>query len=186
LTYSPAFSRAVAVVLEHEKGFVNDPVDSGGATNWGISLRWLKGMGDLDKDGWLDGDLDHDGDIDVDDIRIMTPERASMFYFNSFWAPFNYQRINEPAVSTKIFDLAVNMGSVTAHKRLQEALNLCACGLKVDGVIGPNTIRAINDVPMWRLLRNYREQVASFYINLINANSAREKYRNGWLNRAYF
>ena len=55
---APRFTAAVARVLEHEGGFVDDPVDPGGATNWGISLRYLKKAGAVDAnvDGWLDDD----------------------------------------------------------------------------------------------------------------------------------
>ena len=33
------FDDAVEIVLQNEKGYVNDPADPGGETNWGISRR---------------------------------------------------------------------------------------------------------------------------------------------------
>ena len=56
------FSKAITVILKHEGGFSNHSSDPGGATNYGISLRWLKSEG-------LYGDLDDDGDVDIDDIN---------------------------------------------------------------------------------------------------------------------
>lgn len=54
------FDTAIITVLRHEGLFVNDSDDAGGATHYGVSLRWLKSIGDLDNDGFVDGDLDHD------------------------------------------------------------------------------------------------------------------------------
>ena len=36
------FNDAIPTVLRHEGGFENDVNDPGGATNFGVSLRWLK------------------------------------------------------------------------------------------------------------------------------------------------
>ena len=51
------FNKAHKFVAKWEGGYVNDPDDPGGATNYGVSLRWLKSLG-LDQ-----GDIDHDGDL---------------------------------------------------------------------------------------------------------------------------
>jgi lysozyme family protein len=67
------FETAIDVVLRHEGGFVNNVHDSGGATNFGISLRFLR-----DYPG--DGDFDGDGDVDIDDIRKMTLTDAKRVY----------------------------------------------------------------------------------------------------------
>ena len=74
------FDKAIEVTLAHEGGFTDDPVDTGGATNWGVSLRFLKDAGDLDGDGVLDGDLDGDGDVDYDDIKKMARAEAIRIY----------------------------------------------------------------------------------------------------------
>ena len=34
------FNEIIEVVLEHEGGYVNDPDDAGGETNFGIAKRW--------------------------------------------------------------------------------------------------------------------------------------------------
>ena len=51
------FEKAVEKVLEHEGGYVDHKADPGGATNYGISLRFVKqstGI-DLDVDGGMPG-----------------------------------------------------------------------------------------------------------------------------------
>ncbi len=61
------FEKAVEKVLEHEGGYVDHKNDPGGATNYGISLRFVK------QSTGIDLDVDGDGDIDADDIKAMTP-----------------------------------------------------------------------------------------------------------------
>ena len=67
------FMEALETVLSHEGGLLMTG-DPGGATNFGVSLRFLATQGEFDSDGdgVSDYDFDRDGDIDADDIRRMT------------------------------------------------------------------------------------------------------------------
>lgn len=175
------FDTAIITVLRHEGLFVNDPQDPGGATNFGVSLRWLKSVGDLDHDGFLDGDFDRDGDVDVDDIKKMTKEDAIKLYRTHWWDYYNYERITNQLITTKVFDLAVNMGAKPAHRCLQRAMRavngLC---LLEDGIIGIKTLEAVNTVYPDILLSALKSEAAGFYRSL-----NKTKYIEGWLNRAY-
>src|SRR6266481_707309 len=97
------FELAIPVILRHEGHFVNNPADPGGATNFGVSLRWLKSQG-------LAGDINNDGDIDIDDIKILTPAIAGEFYRTKWWNAYQYGNLVAQAVGTKVFDMSVNMG----------------------------------------------------------------------------
>ena len=180
-----AFHTAVEKVLQHEGGFVDDPVDPGGATNYGISIRWLRKVGDEDGDGWLDGDLDHDGDIDVDDIRGMSRDQAIDFYRTHFWEAYHYDQIKNQVIAEKVFDFTVNMGSRQSHKILQRACRACRHVIKDDGVIGKMTLSAVNNIPHPTLITAIRSEAAGFYRLLVCKNKKLSKYINGWLNRAY-
>lgn len=174
------FDTAVLTVLKHEGHFVNDSQDPGGATNHGISLRFLKNLGYM-CDGYLVGDLDHDGDIDVNDIKKITREDAIKIYRTYFWDKFSYDKVNNQSVATKIFDACVNMGSKHAHQCLQRAIRSASeIELIEDGVIGQKTLDAINNTDPGILLAAYRSELAGFYRLLKNSH-----YLNGWLNRAY-
>ena len=178
------FNKAIITTLEHEGGFSNDPVDPGGATNWGMSIRYLKGRGDSDGDGWLDGDLDHDGDIDIDDIKNMTTEQAIALYKSGFWDKYNYETIHDYTVAARVFDMTVNMGAIQTGKIVQRALNACGNNLVVDGKVGPNTFNAINCTNSEMLMSEIRQFHAQFYLDLIAAKPAMAKYKKGWLRRA--
>jgi lysozyme family protein len=179
------FNKAILATLKHEGGFVNDPVDPGGATNWGMSLRYLKGRGDLDGDRRLDGDMDGDGDVDVNDIKKMSVEQAVKLYYTGFWLPNNYDNIKDYTIAAKVFDMTVNMGSIQAGKILQRSVNRLGFGLKVDGAVGPKTFSAVNASDPDLLIAELRQEQARFYINLIARNPQFAKYKNGWLRRAY-
>lgn len=180
------FLRAVAHVLEHEGGFVDHPADPGGATNWGVSMRFLRGLGDADGDGWLDGDLDHDGDVDGDDIRAMTVDQARGIYWSQWWDRHDIGRFDLP-VAVKLFDLSVNMGHGQASKILQRAV-AAAEGPRLadDGKIGPRTTQAVASCDA-RLVRvAMRSEAAGFYRGLVTARAGRAVFLAGWLNRAYW
>lgn len=66
------WKRAADHVLKVEGGYVDDPNDAGGATNWGISLRFVKQSG-------VDLDIDGDGDIDAEDMKALTKNKPSRF-----------------------------------------------------------------------------------------------------------
>jgi len=178
------FNHAIKVVLEHEGGFVNDKDDSGGATNFGVSLRYLLSAGEID--GKLIGDFNGDGDVNIDDIRSMTEDQAKDIYRNEWWKKYGYEQIFDRDIATKIFDLSVNMGARQAHKLLQRATHATNFPTLVDGSFGKNTLRSINanQVPDL-LLGSLKSEAACFYRTLIVKKPRFEKYRFGWLKRAY-
>lgn len=195
---------ALPVVFSHEVGwhwqsggFTDDPNDPGGPTKWGVSLRWLRTLGDDDGDGWLDGDLDRDGDVDVNDIRALDREDAAGFYGQQWWDRYGYDRIAEQKLATKVLDLAINMGAGRAHRLLQQAVRGANnTELKVDGIIGPRTLAAANDIHVPVIIAAYRGEAAGYYRELVAVRNVelrhgeekppRAQYLAGWLNRAYW
>ena len=176
----PRFAAALHFVLKHEGGLVDDPDDPGGATNYGISLRFLRQL-----EGGA-GDIDGDGDIDADDIRALTLAQAGELYREHFWTPNKYDELVLP-VGTKIFDLAVNMGPKPAHVIVQRAMRAVLLGERLveDGILGPRSRAKIAKCGDMRLLVAIRSEAAGFYRALVAARAKRGKYLNGWLNRAY-
>lgn len=111
---TPAFLRAVDLVLKHEGGLVDHPADPGGLTNFGISQRAYPDL----------------------DIRRLTRQQAMEIYHRDYWLPIRCDELPAP-VAIVLFDMAVNMGRDRAVRLLQRALNI-----PQDGLIGPRTVAA--------------------------------------------
>ena len=190
MTPDDLFSRAYDFTRGHEGGFVDHPTDPGGATNYGVSLRFLRDAGQIDRDsdGLMDGDLDGDGDIDVDDIRLLTPEVVRRVFKYHFWDRFDLAAL-PPAIAVKAFDLSVNTGPRPAFRALQRACRACRRPIADDGVIGEQTRAAVeyahDDNPA-ALMAAYCAEIAGFYRGLVSARPDEFKpFLRGWLNRAY-
>jgi lysozyme family protein len=82
-------------------------------------------------------------------------------------------------VATKIFDIAVNCGTWPAIRMAQRA----AC-VPTDGVMGPQTIAAINGYDSVRYVEAISEEQRKHYRNIVKKDPSQEKFLLGWLNRA--
>ena len=153
------FSEAVEVVLRNEGGYVRDPDDPGGETKFGISKRSYPAL----------------------DIAELTRDEAIYIYHRDFWAANRYGEIEDRGLAEKVFDLAVNMGAKTANVMMQVAINLTGGEpVEVDGIIGPQTLGAVNRhmSPAW-LVDKLRVIAVEHYAAINNP-----KFLAGWVKRA--
>lgn len=173
------FDRAVEVLLRHEGGYVNNVRDPGGATNFGVSLRFLRNQ------SLINADYDKDGDLDENDIRLMNQRQASDIYRKMFWDKCGVSYINSQAVANMAFGLCVNMGPSPAIKLLQRAANMLAGHglLLVDGELGPKSVQMINALQPYDLLAKYKEAAIGYYEDLVERNPSLKVFLKGWLNR---
>ena len=196
--YSDRYAAAVRDVLGIEGGYANDPIDRGGATKFGISLRFLVDAGEIDEDldGFADFDLDMDGDIDAADIRDLTRGDAIFLYHRHFWLPLDCDSYQRP-VGEMMFDQGVNGGFTAAKRLLQQALNKCLIKggsnramLETDAKIGPATRDALAWVTGWQslgtqaIVQAYRDAAVARYRAIVRRNPSQNKYLGGWLARA--
>lgn len=162
------FLLAIPVILKNEGGLVNNPRDPGGVTNRGISFNWYKTI---------------NPNATPDDIKNMTVEQASGLYQTYWWQRYKYGDIQDQTLATKTLDMSVNMGGHEAHTLIQRALNACGVSVDIDGVIGPNTIGAMNSNPDG-LLDAIISQQKTFYTDLGQRKPELSEFLEGWLKRA--
>lgn len=176
MTTEEKFKYCMEIILEHEGGLSNDKRDPGSTTQWGVSLRFLRTIG---------LDINHDGDIDAEDIVGLTKPGAVEIYRKYWWNKYKYDRFKCLEIVSKTFDLAVNMGAVSAHKVLQRACNtFMRTKLEVDGLLGIQTLLAANTLEPETLRQAIRLCAKDRYMQILSANPAMEWAKNGWMNRA--
>lgn len=111
------FDKLIPIILRNEGGYVNDPNDSGGETNYGISKRRYPHI----------------------DIKNLTKDKAIEIYKEDYWAE-EFDDIEDDNAALHIFDMCVNAGQYRAVRMAQKVAHCYE-----DGLIGPATIKAINN-----------------------------------------
>jgi len=170
-------------IVAREGGFVNDLADPGGATNFGVTIHTMRGLG---------LDLDRDGDIDVADVRLMTRSKAVDIFIEHY---FVRPRIAElpDVLHASVFDMQVNAGA-NAVKILQRLVTEMGFAATADGMIGPATLRAVEAAygaaPDY-IADAYAIARRNYYFRLADARPASRKFartraggKGGWIKRA--
>ncbi|MEM5476924.1 holin-associated N-acetylmuramidase [Pacificibacter sp. AS14] len=170
-------------IIAREGGYVNDPDDLGGATNFGVTIGTLRRLG-IDNDG--------DGRVTSADVRILTRAQASDIFVEHY---FSGPRIDElpPVLHASVFDMYVNAGS-NAVRILQRLLVDMGQSIVVDGQIGPQTIEACviaHSLAPHHLADAFGIARRNYYYALADRRPKSRKYakrrdggKGGWITRA--
>lgn len=172
---SGAVAAIVAAVFALEGGYVNDPRDPGGETNYGITKRVAVAHG-------FTGSM-----------RDLTQEEATYIYVTDYINKPGYSEVIalSPAVGQKLVDAGVNAGPGRSSRWFQTSLNALNRGGKdyptiaVDGKVGKSTVNAYRGLQKARgkvgacelTLKLMDAQQASHYLSLPHLNV----YTPGWI-----
>lgn len=149
------FATAFEKLLKHEGGFSDHSADRGGKTRYGVTEAVAREAG-------------YRGDMQELPLAL-----AQRIYKDKYWDAMQAEVL--PAdIRYIVFDGAVNSGITQSAKWLQRA-----CGVKDDGVIGPQTIRAANSLTSDGLKRRILGQRLRFMATLANWPA----FGRGWANR---
>jgi len=157
------FERGLELVLRAEGGYVDDPDDAGGATNYGITQKTF--------DGWneLRGSRSRP-------VKEITKIEVAAIYRESYWKAGRCDELPE-RLAIAHFDAMVNHRPTDAAKVLQRAL-----GVIPDGIIGPKTIAAAR-VSGPEVLENWYWHRARLYCDLVETRPVNVKFLRGWILR---
>src|SRR5215510_960698 len=111
--------KAITFVLHNEDAHLSGVVteDAGGRTRFGVAERFHPELGDAFYEGSAESAL----------------ETARQIYRADYWRAICGEEIKDPAVATKLLDMAVNMGVRQAIVLCQRALNSMGFPLREDG-----------------------------------------------------
>jgi lysozyme family protein len=164
-------------VLIIEQGYVNDPSDSGGETNFGITVKVARKFGYLGK------------------MNKMPEEIAIQIYAKRYWNKMCCDQISavDGELAGKLMDVAVNMGVRRATRFLQQSLNVLNnkqkyySDIAVDGMMGPGTLTAFSCYSLKRgptgmrvLFKMINCLQGAFYIKLAERREKDERFVYGW------
>lgn len=154
-------------ILSWEGGFANVKGDKGGATKYGVTISTWKAQG---------YDVDGDGDIDIDDLKCITEKDAMEICRRNYWDRWHADQIENQSVANLLVDWVWSSGK-NGIIIPQQVL-----GVKVDGVVGPITIKALNDFSPNIFLRLWSRRKRYLY-DICYRNATNYKFLAGWLNR---
>jgi len=165
-------------VIAKEGGFVDHPDDRGGATNWGITERVARAAG-------------YQGEM-----HALPRSEAVRIYRRRYVEAPGFDKIAALSVpiAAELIDTGINMGTGTAGRFLQRALNVLNrqqrdfADLMVDGQSGPATLGALRRFLEVRgtlgeavMVKALDGQQCTRYIEIAEARPANESFMMGWL-----
>jgi len=155
------FQNAVTHLFGVEGGYVNDPVDRGGETKYGITKRTYPYL----------------------DIASLTLEKATEIYHQDYWLKYHCHEL-PPALGVFLFDSLVNHRPKTAVRLLQMTLRVTT-----DGYIGPKTIAAASVVAGYstypEIIALALARRADLYHDIITGDSSQARFALGWFKRLF-
>lgn len=158
------FEQSLKYVLQSEGGFVDNVVDSGGATMHGITLQAFR-------------TYKNNMHLTPNDLKLISDMDVSVIYLNSYWNPCRCSDLPS-GIDYCVFDFSVNAGYGRAIKILQQS-----CGATADGVLGSISMALIKQSDKNLLIKAFSEQKETFYRDLVAIKPSQSIFLNGWLNR---
>lgn len=139
---------------------------SGYHTNAGITYRaWVSSFGHGNDSRFLSMNSD-------DWFRV---------FKGSYWDGVNADQIKDTTVAMFVTEIAWGSGTNQAIRTLQKSVNQCGLKIAIDGVIGLQTITAVNSVNSKELLMHMFFERERFFRAISKGKNS--IFLKGWLNR---
>ena len=153
-------------LVAREGGYSEDPHDAGGCTNYGITRAgWQGVMGTT---------------ISCDQLKAMRPAAAMEFYrqWGQQYGIWELLEIDY-GLAEIMLDTSVLFGAARAIKWLQLEV-----GVEDDGIIGPNTMRAVsNPTSLRRVALGIIRRRLHSHAYRVSRDTSQARFLVGWVNR---
>lgn len=172
------FNQCLALVLEWEGPYDNDPDDPGAETCFGITRKY---QGDWE--GWPIVE----GMLAAGTPKAQWKDRAVLMayvsaYYRRTWDALNCDSL-PPGIRGIVFGGAINQGPERMGRWLQEVLRESGRPVEIDGRIGPATAKACYAVPDTTMIAKLWKKRAQAYLVTCEKRPTSKKYLFGWLSR---
>lgn len=155
--------KLIPFILKWEGGFANHPLDKGGPTNKGITFNTYRAF--------------YPGAM-VEDLKEMTDDQWFNIFVTGYWDLWRADELKNQSIANIVVDWAWASGPITSIKQVQRIL-----GVKADGIVGPTTLRAINNTNQQELFNDIKAARYRFVESIIARDPSQAVFRKGWQNR---
>lgn len=135
-----SFDDAFDALIGNEGGYSNNPADPGGETMWGVTQRVARAYGYAGA------------------MRDLPRDTAKAIAKKLYWDPLRLDEL-DARVAFQIFDANYNGGHPVIWMQ-------GAAGAKVDGLIGPATVAAVQAVDPLRFMLRWNALRLSYFTSL--------------------
>ncbi|HBG40100.1 MAG TPA: peptidoglycan domain protein [Porphyromonadaceae bacterium] len=157
----------VPIILKWEGGFANDPDDLGGATNKGITFNTFSSY--CRRKGYPKPTIER--------LKAITAAQWMDIMKTMYWDKWRADEIQSQSVANILVDWLWLSGS-HGIKIPQSVL-----GVPADGIVGPQTINAVNREDPLTLFNKIKEARYQFIDRICQSRPINNKYKKGWINR---
>lgn len=147
--------------------------DKGGMTCCGISRVYNPQWSGWDK---IDIMMQA-GKVDLEKVSADVME-----FYEKMYAPLD--KVKSQKIADQIFQAFINCGKI-AKKWAQKVCNgEGRSNLTIDGIIGFQTLSALNEITDAEFCPAYYEMQVEYYDNIIKRDVTQAKFREGWMKRS--
>ncbi len=161
------FEHCLTHILRHEGGYVDNPKDPGGATNFGITRKTLARWRQVSP--WWK--------LPKSQVRTIKHPEVSAIYRSLYWDRCRGS-IMPKGLDYALFDFAVNSGPSRAIRHLQTAL-----GVMSDGIIGPITLNAIESFVVSKGVGELIKKFITQRLGFLRRLTGFKTFGRGWTKR---
>lgn len=158
------YRRLISFILKFEGGFVNDPADSGGPTNKGVTLNTFRSVYGRAKT--------------INDLKRMTDNEWRHIFKLLYWDKCKADDIADQSIANMLVDFAWHSGVTTAVKKLQKIV-----GVTSDGICGVQTIGAINSRYAPETFNLLKAARMKYLQGIVKNKHSQARFMYGWTKR---
>lgn len=169
------FEEVTEEIKDIEGEYSDHPSDPGGKTRWGIPE-------------WLARAYNYEGKM-----QDLPWSKAKEIYWKEFWQRNYYDKLEDRIVAMEVFEQAVNLPTVyfknktvlRANIHLQQAYVYTSDNeIKIDGIVGEETLGAVNNCEKIIMLYNIMNGMqARYYLDIIEEVPKLKDFIRGWFNK---
>lgn len=162
------FTLYLPKVLKWEGGFVDDPDDAGGATNMGVTISTFRQWNHEETEAM---------ETSVEELKNMSQDEAAAICKKEYWDEWKADEIENQSVAEELVEWVWGSGRwgiIIPQRALQ---------LTADGIVGPQTLEAVNNADQESFYNTIRALKIKFLNQIVANHPEDKKFLQGWLNR---